>query len=217
MKRTSTAVMNRRAAPDKGLDFFPTPPWATRAFLHEVLLAEFTAACCQSVWEPAAGDGHMVHVLSEVFPKVFAGDVEDYGRGFEVGSFVGQGPDVIAGNRGVDWVITNPPFNLATEFVERAMTEARTGVALLLRTNWLEGGDRFERVFSKMPPRIVAVYSERVPMVAGKWDPAAASATSYSWFVWQRSHFRKETKMLWISPGAKQRHWKSDDLKRWAA
>jgi hypothetical protein len=47
-----------------------------------------------SVWEPAAGEGHMAEVLMEYFQQVRASDVFDYGCGYEVGSFVGRGPDV---------------------------------------------------------------------------------------------------------------------------
>lgn len=215
MTLAPTAVMASRALPSKGLDYFPTPPWATRAFLNEVLLAEFAPHCFGSVWEPAAGAGHMVHVLSEVFEKVRASDVEDYGADFEVGSYVGVGPDVISRSQ-PDWIITNPPFNLAVEFAERALTEATIGIALLLRTSWMEGGERYERLFRNKPPRIVAPYCERVPMVAGRWDPAASSATSYTWFVWHQAHFRKETRLVWIAPGAKARHSQDADLKRWA-
>lgn len=212
----SMAVMQRRATPARGLDFFPTPPWATRAFLQEVLCAEFAAFCRQSVWEPAAGQGHMVHVLAEEFPRVVASDVEDYGAGFERGSFTGRGPDV-APSRRVDWIVTNPPFNLAVEFAERALTEANVGIALLLRTSWMEGGERYERLFKDRPPRIVAQYCERVPMVAGRWDHTSSTATPYAWFVWHQAHFRKETRLVWIAPGAKARHHRESDLQRWSA
>lgn len=214
--RQSTAVMQRRLAPARGLDFFPTPPWATRAFLREVLQAEFASFCFGSVWEPAAGQGHMVEVLREAFEVVHGSDVEDYGAGFQVGSFTGVGPDVVP-RRSVDWIITNPPFNLAVEFAERALTEARIGVALLLRSNWMEGAERYERLFRDRPPRFIAQYCERVPMVAGRWDPAAASATSYAWFVWHQAHFRRETRVIWIAPGARIRNSLETDLQRWSA
>jgi hypothetical protein len=215
MSPLSSAVMQRRATPAKGLDYFPTPPWATRAFLHDVLQQEFASFCFGSVWEPAAGEGHMAHVLGELFPTVVASDVEDYGAGFEIGSFVGEGADV-APRRKIDWIITNPPFNLAVDFAEKALAQASIGVALLLRTSWLEGGERYQRLFRDRPPRIIAQYCERVPMVAGRWDPAASTATSYAWFVWHQAHFRKETKFVWIAPGAKARHWRDADLKRWS-
>ena len=216
MSNTSTSVMQRRAAPARGLDYFPTPPWATRAFLREVLQAEFAPHCFSSVWEPAAGEGHMVHVLSELFQKVRASDVADYGAGFDVGSYIGVGPDV-ATSCPHDWMITNPPFNRAVEFAERALNEASIGVAMLLRTSWMEGVERYVRLFRARPPRFVAQYCERVPMVAGRWDPAAASATSYAWFVWDQAQSCQETRLIWIAPGAKQRHSSPSDLKRWAA
>jgi predicted RNA methylase len=113
------AVMQSRRDPVDSLDFFPTPPWATRA-LCEIVLPELRmpikGAC---VWEPACGAGHMAEVLKEYALMVWASDVHAY-PGYEtaLGSFVGEGPDVIAappaGHDGCadrfDWIITNPPF-----------------------------------------------------------------------------------------------------------
>src|SRR5258705_309035 len=38
----------------------------------------------------------------------------------------------------IDWVITNPPFNLAQPMLEHAVRKARVGVAFLLRKTFLE-------------------------------------------------------------------------------
>lgn len=187
--------MNARREPPDSLDFFPTPPWATRALLVHVI-GDLRLGC---VWEPAAGRGHMAETLAERAFRVIASDVFDYGRGYELGSFVGQGPDVI-GSKEVDWVITNPPFALATEFVERGLREARVGVALLLRSNWAEGAERFERIFSKTPPTVIAQFVERVPMVKGRYDPNASTATCYAWFVWRRPSPNPTTRFMWIPP-----------------
>jgi hypothetical protein len=82
----------------------------------------------------------MAEVLREYFDRVHASDVFDYGAGYEVASFVGGGVDVLeAPAAGIDWVITNPPFNLALDFALRGLELAREGVALLVRTVWLEG------------------------------------------------------------------------------
>lgn len=213
----SRAVMQRRSLPAKGLDFFPTPPWATRAFLADVIaksgrpIADF-----MSVWEPAAGKGHMFYVLQEAFQFAHASDVHDYGTGFGIASYVGSGPDVLE-PLSIDWIITNPPFNLALEFAERAIGEARAGVALLLRSSWAEGGGRYERLFKDRPPSLIAQYCDRVPMVAGRWDPQASSATSYAWFVWFTGDDSKRTSFVWIPPGAKARHSRPEDLERWSA
>jgi hypothetical protein len=129
----SYTVMARRIEPPDALDYFPTPPWATRAlFRHVVPRAEG-----KSVWEPAAGEGHMAEVLREYMQPVIASDVHDYGRGYLVGSFVGVGLDVMPAQT-VDRVITNPPFTLAIEFAERTLEVATIGVALLVRSVWAE-------------------------------------------------------------------------------
>jgi hypothetical protein len=190
------SVMAGRLDPPDALDFFPTPPWATRALCEHVLHG---ALAPLSVWEPAAGEGHIAEVLREYFGQVRASDVFDYGRGYEVGSFIGSGLDVAAASP-VDWVVTNPPFNLACEFALRALSVARVGVALLVRSAWAEGADRWDRLFSPHPPTLIAQFVERVPMVKGGWDPDASSATAYSWFVW-RSVVAGETRLTWIPPG----------------
>lgn len=211
----STAVMARRHEAPFSLDFFPTPPWATRALIAHVIGRGHEPETC---WEPACGEGHMAVVLAETFKLVYASDVHDYGRVPQrVGSFVGVGADVIeAPANAPDWIITNPPFNLAVEFAERALREARLGVALLVRTAWLEGGDRFHRLFSRRPPSIVGQFCERVPMVRGRWDPAASTATSYCWLVWHADDRSADTRLKWIPPGCRERLTRPDDVARFA-
>lgn len=215
----SYAVMAQRREPPDSLELFPTPPWATRALVTHVLGDVSDQTC----WEPAAGLGHMGRVLAESFTSVHMTDVFDYGGLDGVGSFVGVGPDVVEGPRNrPDWIITNPPFNLAVEFVERALDEALVGVAVLVRTAWLEGVERHELIFRTHPPAVVAPFVERVPMVKGKWDPDASTATAYAWFVWRRMYGRltpwaRETKLDWIPPGCRVALTKPGDRTKFAA
>lgn len=214
--KASAAAIEAEADPLRRLhltlNYFPTPPWATRALLEHVI-----PDAGGSVWEPAAGQGHMARVLAERFDTVFASDVHDYGSLDAVGSFVGAGGDVVAQPRlRWDWVITNPPFSEALGFAGRALNEARNGVAMLLRTPWLEGVERYESLFRDWPPQIVAVFVERVPMTLGRWDPEATTATSYAWFVWDDHNPRFGTELMWIPPGCRQRLTRPDDISRFA-
>lgn len=213
-RRPNLAVVSNRIEPPDSLDFFPTPPWATRALLLGFPHL-FGAANDQHVWEPAAGEGHMVAVLGEVFGQVTASDVHDYGCGFQVGSFVGSGPDVIeTPDVTIDWVITNPPFNEATAFVERAREVARHGVAMLVRTSWLEGVGRYQALFRDTPPSLIGQFVERVPMHRGRWDPAGATMTAYAWVIWQHGEF--DTRTRWIPPGQRELLTHSSDAARFA-
>jgi len=180
-----TAVMAGRAPDDRaGLDYFPTPPWAARA--GGELIKRFDPAA-RSCWEPACGGGHMAHGLADYFEQVALSDVHDYGvppdgQGFPfVWDFLSTKPLPLTG---VDWIVTNPPFNLAQEFVERGLQIAGRGVAMLVRLAFLEGQKRHGLLHGERPVSVVAPFSERVPMVKGRWDPDASSATAYAWFLW---------------------------------
>ena len=59
---------------------------------------------------------------------------------------------------------------------------------MLVRAQWVEGVERYEKLFRDQPPAVYAPFVERVPMVKGRWDPDASTATSYAWFVWRQSH-----------------------------
>jgi hypothetical protein len=206
--------MAQRTEPPDSLDWFPTPPWATRALVECVIGRE--ACAKQTAWEPAAGEGHMREVLCEYLRNVHASDVHDYGRGYEIGTFVGVGADRAECPFDPDWVITNPPFASAVEFAERALEEASVGVALLLRSVWIEGAARYERLFRPRPPSIVAFFVERVPMVKGRWDPEASTATSYAWFCWDINERPQPTRLMWIPPGQRQGLEHPDDRRRFA-
>lgn len=185
------AVFNQRLSGTEGLDFFPTPPWATRALMEHVL----TDNRRESVLDPCAGAGHMAVPLSEYFDTVVAFDIRDYG--YPLG-FVGdyKGVDLLIRPQ---WIIMNPPFNQAEHFVHKARVDAEYGVAILVRTNFLESSGRFETLFSVDPPTTIAQFAERVPMVEGRYDPKASTATSYCWVVWEQTS-QADTRFVWIPP-----------------
>ena len=206
-----TAVMARRREPPDALDYFPTPPWATRALFRHVLPALGIAAVGR-VWEPACGEGHMAAVIAE-FARgpVVASDVFSYGHGTAPHDFLHNAPLAAA-----DWIITNPPFALACEFTLRALSLAADGAAMLVRTQWIEGAGRYEKLFRDRPPALYAPFVERVPMVKGRWDPDASTATAYAWFVWCR-HAAGPPRVFWIPPGCRASLSRSDDRERFAA
>lgn len=201
----STAVMARRVEPAGSLDFFPTPPWGTRAFCEHVLPQvwpqpdRFNCAA----WDPACGEGHMAVALDEYFGGVYSSDIFDYGMG-HVSDFCHPEPQYLPE---IDWIITNPPFNRAIEFVETARKWARRGVAVLARTQFAEGQERWKRLFRGNPPAAPvaeAIFAERLPMHRGRWVIDGSTASSYAWFVWltNPSHDRMAagTRRLWIPP-----------------
>lgn len=189
--------MAQRHESADSVDDFPTPPWATRAFL-EAVLGGSQALESMSCLEPACHVGHMARPLSEYFQTVQSSDIVDYGFG-EVSDFlVGEYPE-----KSFDWVITNPPFKVAEEFVQQGLRVARVGVAMLVRTVFIESVGRYDRLFSKSPPAYFAQYTERVAMVKGRLDRKASTATGYGWAVWSKFP-TTGTQLVWIPPSRKK-------------
>ena len=225
------AVMAARRGP-AGLDFFPTPPWATRALFEYVLpaLDDLGIPCAGAaglkVWEPACGAGHMGAVIQE-YAHVMMSDIANYGLSpaetFKPVDFLNFTRDYPNDTVHADWIITNPPFGAAVDFAETALRHARVGVALLCRTQWIESAERYTRLFRDRPPALFAPFCERVPMVKGRWDPKASTATGYAWFVWltgasppaHRRGARFDTVI--IPPGQRKALTRADDAARFAA
>lgn len=195
-QNTSTAVMQRRSEPHDSLDDFPTPPWATRA-LCEWLVGRGHVLSEMICREPAANRGYMVRPLTEYFADVVASDVHDYGAGFPVADYLFGAPPQI-----VDFTISNPPFRLAEQFIDRMIESSAVGCAVILRSAFLESVGRYERLFGNRPPAYVLQFVERVPMVKGRVDETAASATAYAWLIWLRGH--EGTRLDWIAPCRKR-------------
>lgn len=217
---TSTAVMSRRRAADdneglsdeerlwKQLDFFATPPFGARAGLEH---AKKLWPDAKIMREPACGKMHIAAPAAEYFDEVLPSDVHAHGPGTPVRDWLDDAawpaePDC-------DIVCTNPPFTLAEQFILKGLQRARLGVALLLRLSVLEGVDRHTLL---QGPRAtltqVVVFSERVPMTLGEWDPAASSATAYAWFFWSKVH--APLPPAWFPPGTRDRLWRKDDPAR---
>lgn len=192
MQNTSHAVMAQRHEAKDSADDFPTPPWATRALIEHVIGRDVVAG--KTCLEPAAGRGYMSKPLAEYFGRVDSADAYNYGFA-PVRDFLTFPYEAMSH----DWVITNPPFRLAEEFVQRAMTVAREGVAILARTVFLESVGRYEGIFKDNPPTIFAQFSERVPMVKGRLDKKASTATGYAWFVWVKNQSRLPG-LAWVPP-----------------
>ena len=205
-----TAVMAQRREPPDALDYFPTPLWSSRALFRHVLpFLGIEAIGC--AWEPACGEGHMAAVIGEFTDQVTASDIFDYGFGKAPHDFLHDEPlDTPA------WVVTNPPFKIACEFTLRALDLATEGVAMLVCTQWIEGVGRYEQLFRDRPPTLYAPFVERVPMVKGRWDPDASTATSYAWFVWCKKA-PAPLQIFWIPPGCRTALARADDRERFAA
>lgn len=154
-------------------DFYPTPAWVT-----ECLLPHMNISVWQTLWEPAAGRGDIIDCFPEA--TVWATDIHPLRDGIEQRDFFTIPTE---DSRGVDWIVTNPPFDMIDKFVERClehMDENLCSVAILARHNWICGKRR-----SAITDRLskVVVLRKR-PVWFPERENKAAPIHNFSWYIW---------------------------------
>ena len=137
------SVMQARASAPDELDYFPTPPFATRA-LREFLIDIGHDLRGMTAWEPACGECHMSGALWGYFGDVRASDVHRYSDEHELIDFLTVGRTYDP----VDWVITNPPFGgmeedgIETNFPAAFRTRETADLFMVLIMHLLKDGGR---------------------------------------------------------------------------
>ena len=150
----------------------------------------------KNVWEPAVGGGHLAKIFSEDGNLAKVSDIID--RNFpntEIIDFL-----KFEGTWNGD-IVTNPPFKMASQFLEKAISVVNPGakIALFLPIRYLEGIARYE-VMKNHPPKEIWVSVRRLTC-ARNGDPkefAKGSATAYAWFVWEKG-FTGKPEINWFN------------------
>lgn len=126
------------------------------------------------IWECAEGKGNLVNGLIEKGFEVVATDILDSDRdhdflNFEVGSF--------------DCIITNPPFSLKQQFLERCY-ELGKPFALLLPLTTFETAKR-QNLFKKYGLQVI-FFNRRINFETptGKNGKNSSSWFATAWFTW---------------------------------
>jgi hypothetical protein len=189
---------NRRKVDTTGDDFYPTPPWCTRALMDNEDLGT-------TVWEPACGNGWMAEELKKDYPAIIATDLVNRGYGVSNMDFLNfYGPAMT-----VDSIVTNPPYadGLAEAFVHKGISIAKKKVCMLMRLAFLEGGKRYNSLFKDTPPHRVHVFSERITFYPNGLQTAGSGTTAYGWYVWDVPRLGEDykTELSWLPPGYKRK------------
>ncbi len=166
----------------RGVDLYQTPAVAVEALLRVETLSK-------KIWEPACGPGAIVKVLRAHGHQVIGSDLFNYG---DTTHFYGR--DFLSEKlpKGCAGIVTNPPYQLAAQFVRHAI-KICPYVAMLLRLAFLESEGRSDVLDGHKPARI-HVFKKRLPMMhrvidGVEWQgPRASSAIAFCWIVWDQSY-----------------------------
>lgn len=159
----------------KDRDLYETPEWVT-----EVVAQYLGPTGDGVVWEPACGSGKMQRVLQQYY------DV--------VGSDIYLGCDFLKSGMvsGARRIVTNPPYESATDFCEHALrlTEPVGGlVAMLLRTDFDHAKSR-THLFRDCPAfaKKVVLMKRIAWFVEANGKPKASPSFNHAWYIWDWKH-----------------------------
>lgn len=173
-KKGKNFSANNATGKRKKSDFYETPYTLTRKFLDVEYFNKNSTVC-----EPACGGGAITRVLKEYWEddKITAYDQETNFL-WETGEY--------------DYIITNPPFSIAFEFIQRAKLVAKSKFAFLLPLSYLHGKKRFDEIYSDRTYGLERVYVfTRYPMLGealredGKYN---TGMMVYAWYVWTNGY-----------------------------
>lgn len=166
MSSTGRGVIRR------ALDDYQTDPRSVEALLQHV-------KPFGSFLEPCVGSGNISDAVKPYVRKMDWCEITT-GRDFLTWDF---------GGRRFDWIITNPPFSLAREFIDRSLARA-DHVAMLLRVNFLESQDRLKWWQSRLPTALYVLanrpgfLTREGTRVLNKQGKPGTDSCAYAWFVW---------------------------------
>ena len=151
-------------------DFYPTPSWCT-----EVLLRHWRPRGV--VWEPAAGDGAIVDVIREYFYPTWATDLHQRRSDIQGGvDFFAAIPPVTEFS-----IVTNPPNNLAEEFLREAL-KLTSNVAMLFRHEFDCAASRAD--LYRLPNFVGKIVLTKRP----RWiaDSTGSPRHNWAWSIWDQ-------------------------------
>lgn len=156
----------------KERDLYETPEWVT-----EALLPHIENRIDGPIWEPAAASGKMVRPLEALGWPV-------------LGTDIATGDDFLAKTKAdwdFDFIITNPPYEHAREFIQHAIRMTMPGglVAMLLRTDFDHAKTRANLFGQSQHFAKKIVLTKRI-----KWfeDSDGQPSFNHAWFVWDWKH-----------------------------
>lgn len=164
-------------------DFFQTPPEATRA-----LLANIDIPRGVTLWESSCGLGAISKVLEANLPnKVLSTELnkDRYGIGgvdfFKADDYVPKEPF---------WIITNPSYRIADNYIRQAFKYGAETVIMLLRTAYLESAKVREDILNNGHLLRVFLIKERLKMYPEEYtgDKNQTSKYTHSWFIWNKRY-----------------------------
>lgn len=159
-------------------DWYVEPRWVSQRLFQVELFPG-------GVWDPACGGGNIVK-------EARAAGLEAVGSDKVIRFTHAHKWDfLVSGRASHPNIVCNPPFGIATQFIEHALSLDPWKVAMLLPSNWVQG-DKRSRWLQSTPLKTIYFITPRPSMPPGDFLEAGGKAgggtTDFAWFIWERGH-----------------------------
>jgi len=144
-------------------DFYPTPGYTIDSMLNLINWNEVN-----TFLEPCKGDNAIYNKVPDTVDKHWCelSLGRDYLESIESQEY--------------DLIVTNPPFSIADQFIQKSLSESKT-VCYLLRLNYF-GAQKRNKWWNEIgTPNKLLVLSRRPKFINNQAD-----ATEYAWFCWDK-------------------------------
>ena len=156
-------------------DAYPTPSWCT-----EVLMPQIAWGEQPRILEPCVGDGAILDVIRPVTESIEVCEIADP----YCIDFLTYQP-----SQRIDFIVTNPPFSMAQEFIEHALDLANC-VIMLLPLGFYGSKERHEW-WTQYEPSAQFVLSRRPSFSRNKDGKWGTDSESYAWVCWDSTGRQK--------------------------
>jgi len=168
-------------------DFFPTESKFVHLLLDNHVFTNDT-------WEPACGEGDISIALLDRGYNVVSSDLVDRGYGR-------TGRDFLTAKvaRGTS-IITNPPFSLFNEFVNKSSQLVDQFAMLTSLPSLAASQSRYREIFEPLPPQKLVLIIDK--MRIRKSDGSQSlSMFNHIWCIWDSKMNQKKTEFVFVLGG----------------
>lgn len=169
------------------IDFYETPTWCIEKLLQYEKFDWLILEPCSWAWA-------ISKVLEKEWYSVISQDIRE--------------DDWVYWNKWINFlnfwrksyiknIITNPPFCLAQQIIEKSLEIADWKIAMFLKLQFLESAERYD-FFKNTPLKTIRVFCKRPTLYPSNWPiPKNKWTIAYAWYVWEK-WYKWEPIIDWI-------------------
>lgn len=171
----------------------PLDAYYTSSKLTEQLIFKYPISKDKLILEPCSGKGHISNYLKQLGYTVITNDIDITAPSSYHYDFTNSAvTELFINYKGlINTVITNPPFNVATEILANSL-EIADEVIMLLRLSFFEPCRSRQKLLNTYKDNLVKVIPIS-PRPQFRLDSKGSDNVTVAWFIWNKQFSWKQS------------------------